>query len=188
MSSGLNTNSDSNTLNASVPATGTTGSVPVSSVAGTTTFVPSNAVFEQSLCQLQQLVAKGLLSNPALANDTTPPTSNAINPLNTSASNSYLASSGTSDAKRRSESADQTSQRSSPLCLDRKKRPKLWKSSLAVAPQGISEKTNLKSGDTESATIDSVCDLSPSSICSTAVNTPVSEGELIFFEIQKPFV
>lgn len=74
LSTGLSANATGHTLNGTATATAaaaTSASIPSGNAAAAATFVPSNAVLEQSLCQLQQLMAKGLL-NPAT------PATNAI--------------------------------------------------------------------------------------------------------------
>lgn len=74
LSTGLSANATGHTLNGTATATAATAtaaSIPSGNAAAAATFVPSNAVLEQSLCQLQQLMAKGLL-NPAT------PATNAI--------------------------------------------------------------------------------------------------------------
>lgn len=59
-------NADSHTING-IAKPAPIGTVPASSVPLTlTTYVPSNAILEQGICQLQQLVAKGVLSGGSI--------------------------------------------------------------------------------------------------------------------------
>lgn len=181
LSTGLSTNANGHTLNGNATATATVGSIPTGNAAAAVTFVPSNAVFEQGLCQLQQLMAKGLLNGTAsLAN---PITASNVTLANSNCSNSGFLVSALDTKKKEIAGIGQLISRQSPN-IDRKKRQKSWKtcSSVVVSPQPVNDSNCTITGNitptvANSSSSFTMYELSPSSNISPASNTSSIEGE-----------
>lgn len=201
LSTGLSANANGHTLNGTATATAaaaTAASIPSGNAAAAATFVPSNAVLEQSLCQLQQLMAKGLL-NPAT------PSSNAIVSSGTvvgaAGGGGYFVTAGPPTAttatanggldSKKKELAQLPTSQSSPMVaapVERRKRHKPLKNcavSVMVAPQhqanemAAANMTAVSGAPCATSNSYTLYELPPSSM-SGAVNGGSAEGELIF--------
>lgn len=204
LSTGLSANASGHTLNGTATAAAATAaSIPSGNAAAAATFVPSNAVLEQSLCQLQQLMAKGLLNPATPASNAAIASSGAATAV-VSAGGAYFVTAGPVatattaavangglDAKRRelAQTQQQQPQHAQSLPGERRKRQKPWKNcgagggggaaSVMVAPQPSAGEMTTAVGLTSGATANSyaVYELPPSS-CAGAALTGSAEGEL----------